>query len=120
MTNTEIMRSPTYASLERDSFMNREHLIELAEVIVAAKWDVVGPVVDDDRSDMYDMIDAATKSGYDINNIEAIALLDAALDKRLYENQKESNIRDGTWDEDGNTILYEQPSAEDNTGEYND
>ena len=120
MTNTEIMRSPTSASLERDSFMHREHLIEIAEVIVAAKWDVVGPVEHDDRADMYNMIDAATKVGYDIDNIEAIALLDAALDKRLYENQKESNIRDGTWDEDGNTILYEQPSAEDNTGEYND
>ena len=116
MTNVETMTA-VLSPVDRDGFLHRVHLLEIAERVARQKMHVVRPDDGHDRAYMYLMIDAAKEQGYEVSNIEANEFLDLALDKILEDDRMESNIRDGTWDEHGNPIEYDNHSAEVNTGE---
>lgn len=113
MNSPETQFAPPEMALERDAFLHQESVLNIA-VGVALEERSEWPKQESPRAYMYAVIDLAAEAGYTIDNLEAIYLLERARDKIVTDDQFQSNDADGTWDENGDRIDYENA---DKTGE---
>lgn len=113
MNSPETQFAPPEMALERDAFVHRAALLEIA-VEVALEERSERPKQESPRAYLYVVIDLVAEAGYKIDHLEAIDLIERARDKIATDGQFQSNYEDGTWDENGNRIDYENA---DKTGE---
>jgi hypothetical protein len=100
-------------ALDRDAFVYREQLLEIAVTVALEERSEI-PAQESPRVYMYVVIDLAEEAGFRIDQLEAISLLEKARTKISDDGRFQSNYEDGTWDEHGNTIDY---AKEDKAGE---
>lgn len=101
MTSTELMGLLVESPLDRDAYRHRAELLEIADKVnLEERSDYPGGPSDSRsrREYVYLMIDSAAEKGYTISHLEAIELMEVAVQKRYANEVRESNERDGTWD----------------------
>jgi len=110
MTNMELQREvqPTQRMdpTDRDVFRHYEAVLGI-EVQMQTRPQTQREAIDG-------LIDLATEAGYTVDHLEAIQLLEHAQENIYEDGRFESNFMDGTWDENGQTIDYDNA---DKTGE---